>query len=155
MQEKSTQELNAILGKTHPSKVDDFLTEEEENLYTGDSAFTDYMRKTINSKGISQSNVFKKAYISEKNGYRLIAKKETATRKRDVLLRLCYAADFTFEETQKALRLYPMPELYAKFPRDAVLISAFQHRKTDIDDLNQLLKDCGHEELDNYGKDPI
>ena len=49
--------------------------------------------------------VFLKADIPERYGYKLLSG-EKHTKQRDVILRICYAAEFTLKETQRALRKY-------------------------------------------------
>ena len=72
---------------------------------------------------------------------------EKKTRQRDIILRICYAAELSLEETQEALRKYPMPELYARIPRDALLMIAFNERSGSVLDVNTLLKKHGMESL--------
>ena len=55
------------------------------------------------------------------------------------------------EETQKALKLYRMPELYAKIPRDAMIMIAFNERPGSIIDVNSFLKNNGMEILRSSG----
>lgn len=76
---------------------------------------------------------------------------EKRTRQRDVILRLCYAAHMTLEETQKALKYYRMPELYAKIPRDALIMIAFNERPGSIIDVNSFLKSNGMDVLRSSG----
>ena len=45
----------------------------------------------------------------------------------------------TLEETQRALRKYELPELYAKIPRDALLMIVFNDRPGSVLDVNQVL----------------
>ena len=94
--------------------------------------------------------IFLAADIPERYGYKLISE-EKRTRQRDVILRICYAAHFTLEETQQALRIYGMPELYAKNSRDAVLMIAFHERPGDIIEVNALLKQNAMEPLRSSG----
>lgn len=150
MAKKSTQELEQILGKTHPSDTEAFLKNEAESLLSRDRPFADYMRETIREKKILQQDIFLAADIPERYGYKLISE-EKRTRQRDVILRICYAAHFTLEETQQALRIYGMPELYAKNSRDAVLMIAFHERPGDIIEVNALLKQNAMEPLRSSG----
>lgn len=94
--------------------------------------------------------LFLRADIAENYGYKLISG-EKHTNQRDVIIRLCYAGEFTFEETQRALKLYGMSPLYARIKRDALLITAFNNRKGNILDLNQYLKENGENPLKNCG----
>lgn len=70
---------------------------------------------------------------------------------RDVILRICYAAKFSLAETQRALKKYEMPELYAKVPRDALLMIAFNERPGSILDVNDLLNQKGLQPLRTSG----
>ena len=61
------------------------------------SEFTEYMRKTLRKKGMSQQQVFRSADISDKYGYKLISG-EKHTRQRDILIKLGIVARFTEAE---------------------------------------------------------
>lgn len=139
MTEKSTDELKDILGKTHISDAQKFLEENRKHLQQENKAFSFYVKNLILTKKKTQQDVFLCADIPEKYGYKLLSE-EKHTKQRDVILRICYAAEFTLEETQKALRIYRMPELYAKIPRDALLMICFNERPGSILDVNSYLK---------------
>lgn len=76
---------------------------------------------------------------------------EKKTRQRDVILRICYAAQMTLAETQRALKIYSMPELYSKIPRDAMLMILFNERPGMLMDVNELLEAHGMEPLRESG----
>lgn len=57
----------------------------------------------------------------------------------------------TLGETQEALKKYEMPQLYAKMPRDALLMIVFNDRPGSIIDVNELLKRYGLEPLRTSG----
>ena len=138
---KSTDDLKEILKGTHPDKAARFLHEEQENLLP-ERAFSAYMRQLIKEKGLQQQEVFLMGDIPERYGYKLLSE-EKRTRQRDVILRLCYAARFTLEETQEALRIYGMPELYPRIERDALLMIAFNERPGSIIEVNAFLSENG------------
>jgi hypothetical protein len=147
MKEKSTSELEKILNTTHPSEIDLYLQENAESIVSSDKPFAAYIRQIIKKKGLMQQVVFIRADISERYGYKLISEQKH-TRQRDYILRLCYAAEMTLEETQRALKLYGLSPLYAKIPRDAVLMVAFNQRPSqDITGINLLLTHYGMEPL--------
>ena len=108
------------------------------------------MKNTFAEKKITQQAVFLKADIPERYGYKLLSG-EKRTRQRDVILRICYAAGMSLEETQKALRKYEMPELYLKIPRDALLMIIFKERPGGIIEVNEQLKSKGMEPLKTSG----
>lgn len=145
---KDTKDLMNILGSTHLTEFDKFCeeelkTEEEESFYV-------YVRELLSKKNISQQTVFLNADIPERYGYKLLSG-EKKTRQRDVILRICYGAHMSLEETQRALRKYQMPELYAKVPRDALLMIIFNVRPGSIIDVNTVLKEHGMSVLRTSG----
>lgn len=113
-------------------------------------SFSVYIKDLLREKGLTQQKVFLLADIPERYGYKLLSG-EKHTKQRDVILRICYAAECTLEETQKALRKYEMPQLYAKIPRDALLMIIFNERPGSIIDANTLLKKNGMEPLRTSG----
>ena len=150
MESKSTDELEKILGSTHINEVSAYLKSNEESIITNEYAFHEYISNLIKLKNLRKQDVFLAADVSEKYGYKLLSG-EKHTKQRDVILRLYYAAELSLEETQKALKLYRMPELYAKIPRDAMIMIAFNERPGSIIDVNSFLKNNGMEILRSSG----
>jgi len=142
MNEKSTTELEKILGSTHPKDFDTYCAENKESVNDDEYAFVEYFKSLFKEKGVTQQTVFLKADIPERYGYKLLSG-EKHTKQRDIILRICYAAGFTLQETQRALKKYGMPELYAKVPRDALLMIAFNDRPGSILEVNELLQKHG------------
>ncbi len=142
MQEKSTKELERILGSTHLKDFDFFCKDNKESMIDNSNSFYTYVKNLIKEKGLTQQVVFLNADIPERYGYKLLSG-EKRTKQRDVILRICYAAKFSLEETQRSLRKYDMPELYAKSHRDALLMIAFNERPGTILDVNAILKQYG------------
>lgn len=105
--------MDDILGKTHISDFDKFCVEQKGSMDPEQNAFSEYIKDLLKEKRITQQMVFLKADIPEKYGYKLLSG-EKHTRQRDIILRICYAAELTLEQTQRALRKYEMPQLYAK-----------------------------------------
>ncbi len=144
--EKDTDELEHVLKQTHIDQAEEFLADNMEFMHGGENPFTSYMRGLFRDKKLRQTDVFLEADLSERYGYKLISG-EKKTKQRDTILRICYAAGFSLEETQKALKLYGFPELYAKIPRDALLMIALNERPGTIMDVNLF--------LDKYGVDSL
>lgn len=136
---KTTDSLNEVLAKTAPDDINVFLKSQADRLITSEHPFAAFMREKIHQKGLTQQHVFISANMSENYGYKIISE-EKHTRQRDTILRLCLASEFTLQETQKALTLYHLPQLYARLPRDAVFIIAFNKGIYDIHEVDQLLK---------------
>lgn len=150
MNEKDTSELERVLGKTHISDVKDYLRENADSILSDDRPFNTYMKTIIKRNKLKLQEVFLWADIPERYGYKLLSE-EKRTRQRDVILRLCYAAEFTLEETQHALRIYEMPQLYAKIRRDTLLMVCFNERPGSVLDVNAYLKQYQMEPLRTSG----
>lgn len=138
MEKKSTGELEHILGQTSTANIAEYLAENAESLLSDAQPFSAYMREMLRKYGKTQQEVFLQADFPERFGYKILSG-EKHTRQRDYILRICYAAGMDLTETQKALTLYGMAPLYARIPRDAVLMIAFNQRKGTILDVNALL----------------
>lgn len=150
MKEKRTEDLESVLNSTH---IDDFNTyrkSNSESMINESNSFFEYMKEIIKEKGLTQQQVFLFADIPERYGYKLLTG-EKHTRQRDVILRICYAAELSLAETQRALKKYGMPELYAKIPRDALLMIMFNERPGSIIEVNSYLKQNGMEPLRSSG----
>lgn len=147
---RTTDELEKTLGKTHSSELNSFLEKHNDMLLSDDRPFSDYMHKIIKEKGLKQQDIFIKADIPERYGYKLLSE-EKRTKQRDIILRLCYAMELTLTDTQKVLQIYEMPQLYARIPRDAALMIVFNERPGSIIDVNSFLKKHGMEPLRSSG----
>lgn len=150
MVDKSTDDLNNVLKSTHVRDIDAFLEDNKDSMIGEEHAFSLYMKALFKDKGILQQEVFLFADIPERYGYKLLSE-EKRTKQRDVILRICYAGKLSLAETQKALKLYGMPELYARIPRDAVLMVCFNERPGSILDVNTFLKQHNMESLRSSG----
>jgi hypothetical protein len=139
-----------VLGSTHVDDFDRYIDENQDSMMSSRDDFYIYIKELLHQKNISQQLTFLKADIPEKYGYKLLSG-EKRTRQRDVILRICYAAELTLDETQRALKKYGLPELYAKIPRDAFLMVVFNERPGSIIDVNALLKEKGLDTLRTSG----
>ena len=138
MAKKSTEELENILGETSTTNIEAYLEQNAESLLSEEKPFSAYMHEMIRKCGKTQQEVFLQADFPERFGYKLLSE-EKHTKQRDYIIRICYATGMSLEETQKALTLYGMAPLYARIPRDAVLMIAFNQHKGNILDVNTLL----------------
>ena len=109
MKQKNTKELDDILGKTHISDFDKFCVEQKDSMNPEQNAFSEYIKDLLKEKKITQQMVFLKADIPEKYGYKLLSG-EKHTRQRDIILRICYAAELTLEKIRDAAALCKNPE---------------------------------------------
>ena len=138
MAKKSTNELENILVNTSSTRIEEYLKENADSLLMEAHPFSAYMHEMIRKYGKTQQEVFLQADFPERFGYKILSE-EKHTKQRDYIIRICYATGMRLEETQKALTLYGMAPLYARIPRDAVLMIAFNQHKGNILDVNALL----------------
>ena len=102
--------------------------------------FTDFMRRKFREKRLPQKEIFIRADLDDRYGYKLISG-EKQTQQRDIILRICLAAEFTLGEAQEALVLYGMAPLYEKVRRDTAFIVAFSNRIYDIHEVDTILRE--------------
>ncbi len=150
MSEKRTQELENILGSIHSKNFEMFCKDNKDSMASEKDSFNTFVKELIKSKGFTLQAVFLKADIPERYGYKILSG-EKHTKQRDIILRICYAAEFTVEETQSTLKKYEMPQLYAKIQRDALLMITFNERPGSILEVNGILKKYGFDTLRTSG----
>lgn len=143
--EKPTEELDKILKNTKPDQLNDYLSVNRASMADG-KAFYYYMKDTLDSKRIRLKDVYSFAGVTESWGSKILTM-ERHTKNRDLIIRLCVAGHFTLEETNRALKLYGMTELYSRVPRDACLIVAIHNRKYDLAEIDDILECKGFERL--------
>ena len=141
--DETTENLMQVLQGAGPGEVASYL---KERFAEGAPTFVQYMDALLEEKGLKRQQVLLRAELPEKYGYKLLTG-ERHTNDRDKLLRLCLAMELDLKQTQRALRLYGMSELYPKLPRDVVLISAICRRCFDLEAVNLLLIRAGFEPL--------
>ena len=145
----NTEELENVLQNIHPGNFSGYLAQEgvtEPEAFP----FGDYFKSLVGEKGLQMKDIFIWADIPERYGYKLLSG-EKHTQQRDIILRLCYAAKLSPDEVQRALKLYGMSPLYARFPRDAMLMIVFRDRPGNILDVNTLLRKNKLEVLKSCG----
>ncbi|MBR4759278.1 MAG: hypothetical protein IK078_03920 [Lachnospiraceae bacterium] len=139
MQKKPTDELNAILENTRPGQMDRYLKENRDYLALGEKAFYYHMKDTVEEKNIRLKDIYITAGVKESYGSKIL-RMERHTKNRDLILRFCIAGHFSLNETNRALKLYKMNELYAKDPRDACIIVAINNRIFDLGTIDDMLE---------------
>lgn len=146
MVQKPTDELNALLENMRPDGLDDYLKDNRKYMADEDKAFYYYMKDVLYEKNIKLKDVYSFAGVSENYGSKIISQ-EKHTKDRDLILRLCIAGHFSLIETNRALKLYGMTELYAKDSRDACLIVAINNRIFDMGRIDDMLIRQGFDKL--------
>lgn len=141
--DKDTEHLLNTLQNISPSEVKDYL---QEQFKGGEPSFSGYIDSLLERKNLKRQDVLIRANLPQKYGYKLLTG-ESHTTDRDKILRICFSMEMTLKETQRALNLYGMNELYPKIKRDVLLIVALGQKIFDIDQVNELLKTGGEAPL--------
>ena len=134
MNEKDTEQLLHIL---QTATKNDIPAYQADNLNTP-LTFPLYIDALIRQKHLKRQDIFQKADIPQKYGYKLLSG-ESHTTDRDKLLRLFIAMHLTLKETNRALTLYGLSPLYPKIKRDAILIIALNQGISSVDTVNDWL----------------
>ncbi len=142
MELKPTNELDDILENTKPEQISRYYSENGKYLADEKKAFYYYMKNVVDDKNIKLKDLYKAADLSESYGSKILTM-EKHTANRDLIIRLCLAGRFSLLETNRALKLYKMSELYAKDPRDACLIVAINNRIYDLYEVDEILQGHG------------
>lgn len=146
MEKKPTDELNELLENMKPDQLDAYFKENERYMADAKKAFYYYMKDVLDEKNIKLKDVYSSAGVTESYGSKIITM-EKHTKNRDLIIRFCIAGHFNWDETNRALKLYGMTELYAKDPRDACIIVAINNRIFNLYDINEMLMRQGLEKL--------
>lgn len=141
--DKSTDELMKVLSQTGSGQLDTFM---DTQFAQGQPDFVGYMDELFRKKHLKRQDVLLRANLPYKYGYKLLTG-ESHTTSRDKILRICLSMKLTLKETQRALKLYGMNELYPKSKRDVVLIAALGSKQYDMAVID--------EELVHYGLQPL
>ena len=104
------------------------------------------MKDLIKQKGFTQRKVISLAGMSESYGRQVLSRKKGIS-KRDTIIRICIASNFSVVETNRALKLYNMPVLYVKNKRDALIMIAINEGDKLVESVNKLLVDNDLEPL--------
>lgn len=144
MAQRSTGDLLDALNEIGSTKgLKEYLDELKAAGYeTTLSGYYDYMLK---QKGILKKDAIARSYVDRIYAYQITA----GTRKpgRDKLIALCIGAEFTFDETRRALEIAELGTLYSKDSRDSVIIYAL-NKKLSVPDTNELLEEYGEKPLE-------
>jgi len=142
MKQRPTNELNDLLENAKPDQLDGYLKQNRQYLANDPKAFYYYMKDVLDVKRIRLKDVYLAAGVSESFGSKII-RMEKHTADRDLIIRLCLGGRFNWQETNRALKLYGMSELYAKDPRDACVIVAINNRVFDVYEVDEMMKGQG------------
>lgn len=135
MNENETVELMRILKNIDDeSYLDEFVKITSTNF--SDLSLPNFFQNICKEKGISKSDLIKNAEIDRTYGYQIL--NGTKKPSRDKLLKLCISASLDIEESNKALKLGNVGQLYPKNPRDSIIIFGI-NKKLNLFQIDELL----------------
>ena len=142
MEEFPTAVLFKKLDGIKMEDIPHYLEENRAELKDDSKAFYYHMKNTVEKKGLFLKDVYLSAGVSESYGGKIITM-EKHTKNRDLIIRLCLAGHFDLTETNRALKLYGMSELYPKISRDACIIVAINNHIFDMLRVDECLRSEG------------
>ncbi|NLC65741.1 MAG: hypothetical protein GX752_02215 [Clostridium sp.] len=125
--------LKNINNKSHLNKYVNFLESKENSL-----ELSEYILNISQEKGLKKIDVINNANIYRTYGYEILNGKKLPSRNK--LLQICIGNKFTLLETNKSLTLAKLGVLYAKDPRDSIIIYTISN-KISLIDTNIILDD--------------
>lgn len=132
--EKSTNELLEILKSKRT--YEEFFEEEIGELCF--SSIAEYLQLLINEKGISKSKVILDSNLDKNYAYQIFNGNKTNPSRNKILM-LAFGMKLSLNETRKLLKIAGLTDLYARSPRDSVIIFCLNKQMSLIDTNEQLL----------------
>ncbi len=129
---KTTEELNHEIKAA--TNIEDYLKKNQENMLTDN--LSSYLNRLLSQKGLSKADVVRSSMLDRAYVYQIFSGEKTPSR--DKLISLAFGLSLSDEETQQMLKLSGNRELYARDPRDTLILFALQRNKT-ILETNELL----------------
>lgn len=124
---KTTDELQAQLNEI--TDLNKYLQDNQQELKVPNAP--EYLLQLAESKGISRAELIRNSQLERSFGYHLLDGTKNLTR--DKALALAFGAKLTPEETQNFLKYAQLPRLYARNPRDNVLLFCLNTGKSLMD----------------------
>lgn len=134
--DKTTRELVNELSSV--SNIRDYFTHNQEELVHSD--FVSRLQQLADRAGINRSEIAVRAGLDRFYVYDIFRGRKNPSVNKLMCVILALKTDL--DEAQELFRLAGKSELYARYPRDSVLIYAIQHHLT-VDETNELLYEEG------------
>lgn len=145
MESKSTDELNHEIKAA--TDIEDYLKHNRKNMVT--CSLPQFLNLQLTQKGIKKAAVVHGSLLNRAYVYQIFSGEKTPSR--DKLIALAFGLKLSAEETQTMLKISENGELYAKNPRDAIILFALCRRMS-IFKVNELLFDHDFPVLGAPGK---
>ncbi|WMJ81758.1 helix-turn-helix transcriptional regulator [Clostridium sp. MB40-C1] len=144
MKDKKTSELLNILNSIdNTSNLNIYVKKVKTTFSNLD--FCSYVTSILEEKNIKKSKLIELSNLDRTYAYQIL--NGTKKPSRNKILQLCIAAKLNIEETQKALTLGNVGQLYPKDPRDSAIMFSI-NKRLNLIDTNDLLGQLNLDYLD-------
>lgn len=140
--EKLLHRLNNIKSRYELKKYIEFSESKEDHF-----KLSEYILEVCNAKGLKKNEIIKNADIYRTYGYEILSGKKLPSR--DKILQICIGNGFSLEETNRCLTIGQLGILYAKNPRDSIIIYALNN-DLNLIDTNIILAEHNFELLGTF-----
>lgn len=119
MRDQSTEKLlNRLKGIKNKDELEEYINS-SKSIYSN-YELKEYILDICKSQGLNKSDIIRNADIHRTYGYQILSGQRTPSRNK--LLQICIGNKFTLSQTKKALTLAELGVLYAKDPKDSIII---------------------------------
>ena len=133
---KQTGDLEHELSSV--SNIREYFRHNEKEMIRG--SLSERLRELTSRAGLTRSALAAKAGVDRYYIYDILRGRKNPSA--DKLVCIAMALGLELPETEELLRLADRPRLYARHPRDSILIFALQHHLT-VDAANAMLDEAG------------
>ncbi len=125
MKNKQTEKL---LNRLNRIKNEYELREyiESSRFKEDGSKLSEYILEICGAKGLKKSDIIRNSDVYRTYGYEILSGKKLPSR--DKLLQICIGNRFSLEETNRCLTISKLGILYAKDPRDSIIIYSLNNQ---------------------------
>ncbi len=138
MREITTGRLTDVLLQSGLDRFH-FYKERYSNGFA--SGFAEYFQQLLSKKGVRRSAAIGNSGIEVHYGYQILSGSKKPSR--DKVICLCIGGGLSLGETQRALAVAGLGELYPKRMRDAAIMLAINHGVSNIWMVNDILSEHG------------
>lgn len=138
---KTTSDLEAELNQI--TDLQKYIKDNKTELQVPDPI--QYLLSACNAKNISKSDLIRNSGLERTYGYHLLDGTKALTREK--ALALCFGAKLNAEEANKLLKYANLGTLYAREPRDVVIMMSL-NKGTGLIETNLLLAEMQLKEIE-------
>lgn len=136
MQNDSTKELDKLLEGMLLSDYETYQNQRKESMVSLPEYFNSYLL----THHLDKKTLIKRSQLNRTYGYQILSG-DRRFPSRNKILSLCFGAQMTLKETQKALTLSHNAILYARDPRDSAIILCLHNKIYNLAQVNLFLYD--------------